>query len=138
MNRRILAILVASAVAWSASGCASLISPGPDFVPVTTRPTGATVSLDGVPVGKSPIIVPVPRSSAGVFTFELEGYEIATVDRDKVLNGVTFVNLAWILVWPMVPVGFGVDLIAGNAGKYSVEPIRVVLTPLPAGEGRSK
>jgi hypothetical protein len=138
MNRRILAILGASCLAWSTSGCASLFNPGPDFVPVSTRPPGATVSLDGVPVGKSPIIVPVPRSSEGVFTFELEGYEIATVDRDKVLNGITCVNLAWILVWPMVPVGFGVDLIAGNAGKYSVQPIRVDLAPLPAGEGRSK
>jgi hypothetical protein len=89
------------------------------------------VSLDGVQLGKSPLIVPVPRSSEGVFTFELAGYETAKVDRDKVVNGTICLNLLWVVIWPAVPISFAVDLIAGNAGKYSTHPLNVELVPAP-------
>lgn len=125
-NRGLLAILPCLVV----SGCATMFSPGPDYVPVSTRPPGARVLLDGYQVGVSPVMVAVPRGSEGIFTFELAGYESRTIDRDKVVNGATFVNLGWILVWPAVPIGFGIDALSGNLGKYSTTPLNVELVPL--------
>ena len=75
----------------------------------------------------------VREGSDGVFVLELDGYQKAVVDRDKVVNGVFFVNAAWIVFWPAVPVAALIDLFAGNAGKYSTQPLNVELIPAPAG-----
>jgi hypothetical protein len=132
MSYTLAVTLLSSCVAWSTSGCATILNPGPDIVPVSSRPSGAVVRLDGTPVGRTPVLVAVPRSSEGVFTLELPGYETKKVDRDKVFNGMLCMNLLWIVVWPAVPVAIGVDLIAGNAGKYSTQPLNVELTPVAA------
>ena len=116
------------------TGCATLFASGPDPVFVSSEPLGASVKLDQVPVGVTPCQVSIQRHSEGVFIFELAGYQMETVDLDKVVNGVTFVNLAWILIWPMVPVGFAIDWASGHIGKYSTDPIVVILTPENASQ----
>jgi hypothetical protein len=110
-------------------GCATLFAPGPDMVPVYSKPSGATVYLDKLEVGKTPCVVPVSRDSEGVFSFQLAGYEPVTVDRDKVCNGITALNLLGGIY--LGPVFFIIDAIAGNLGKYSTKPIQVELKPIP-------
>ena len=120
---------------WGLSiGCASIVSSGPDLVPVTSTPTGAKLKLDGIEIGRTPLIVPFPRDCEGVLQFELEGYQTATVDVDKVLNGWFLANVLWFPVWPVVPIGLTVDLIGSNQGKYSTHPVHAVLkaNPVPA------
>jgi hypothetical protein len=111
-------------------GCASLVSPGPDYVPVSSTPPDAKVSLDGVDVGRTPLIIPFSRTCEGVLRFELPGYESRTLDVDKVLNGWFLGNVLWFPIWPVVPLGVAVDLIGSNQGKYSTSPIHVDLKPL--------
>jgi hypothetical protein len=123
-------ICVLTAMLPATLGCATLFSPGPDMVPVRSNPSGATVYLDGAESGRTPCVITVPRSSEGIFKFELAGYEPVTIDRDKVVNGMTCVNLGWILVWPVVPVAYAVDLVSGDVGKYSTKPIIVELKPV--------
>ena len=126
--RRVLTIVILAAFALLAMGCATLFAPGPDMVPLYTEPPGAAVKLDGMHVGRTPCIVPVPRSSEGVLTFELAGFEPATVDLNKVVNGPTLLNLLGGYV--TIPVFFFIDIVTGNIGKYSTEPMRVVLKPM--------
>lgn len=109
-------------------GCATLFAPGPDEVMVFSEPSGARVRLDGNPVGTTPCVVSVPRSSEGLFRLELAGYETATVDRDKVCNGLTALNLLGGYV--TIPLFFAIDILSGNVGKYSTKPIRVILKPV--------
>ena len=109
-------------------GCATLFAPGPDMVPVRTTPSGATVYLDGMEAGRTPCIVAVPRSSEGLFRFELAGYEPVTVDRDKVCNGLTALNL--LGGWITMPLFFAIDAFTGNIGKYSTKPLHVELKPV--------
>lgn len=117
-----------------ASGCATVFSPGPDKVRVTTDPTGAKIFVDDKIAGESPVDILLPRGGEGIVRIEKEGYEPVTVDRDKVLNGWFFPgNALWGLIWPAVPVALAVDAIGGNYGKYSDEPISLQLTPVPAG-----
>lgn len=125
-------------LAVSSTGCATLFAGGPDRVLVSSDPDGASVRLDGVPVGTTPCHVDMPRGGEGVFSFELKGYEEKTLDVDKVVNGITFVNAAWILFWPMVPVSLGIDVVTGNVSKYSTDPIFVRLDEKPRAKGRRR
>jgi len=124
---KILAVLLTAGIVLPSVGCASIVAGGPDLVPVNSKPSGAEVKLDGVPIGKTPLLAPFDRTCEGVLTFELEGYEKKTVDVDKVPNGWFFGNFLWAPIWPVVPVGMIVDLCASNQGKYSTTPIYVEL-----------
>jgi hypothetical protein len=104
------------------AGCATIVSSGPDFVPVQSAPEGARVVLDGQPVGRTPMTVSFARKCEGVLAFELDGYERVVVDVDKVVNGWFFGNLVFGGV-----IGIVVDLAASNQGRYSVAPINVSL-----------
>jgi hypothetical protein len=126
---KIFAVLLAGAVVLPGVGCASIVAGGPDLVPVNSNPAGAKVMLDGIAIGKTPLLAPFDRTCDGVLIFELEGYERKTVDIDKVPNGWFFGNLLWAPLWPVVPVGMIVDVAASNQGKYSTQPIYVELKP---------
>lgn len=104
--------------------CATMFAPGPDMVPVNSVPEGARVSLDGVPVGRTPCTVAFNRPGEGVLKFDAPGYESATVDRDKVLNGMFIVNILWGM---LSPIPFAIDLAASNQGRYSATPVYVEL-----------
>jgi len=128
---RFLGVIVLIAGWGLSTGCASIVSHGPDYVPVSSTPAGAKVSIDGVEVGRTPLIVPFQRTSEGVLRLELSGYESATIDVDKVLNGWFLGNALWFPIWPIVPLGVVVDLIGSNQGKYPTAPIHVDLKALP-------
>lgn len=127
--RREMAVLVLLVGAPMVMGCGTLIAPGPDLVPVSSDPSGAVVRLDDREAGRTPCIVAVPRNSEGVFTFDLAGFEIARVDRDKVPNGAALFNV--LGGYLTLPVFFAIDFFSGNLGKYSTEELRVTLKPLP-------
>lgn len=106
------------------AGCATIVSSGPDLIPVNSEPSGAKVLLDGIPVGRTPMTAAVNRKSDGVFTFELDGYSQAVRDESKVMNGWFAGN---ILLFGFAVIGIPVDLITSNQGKYSTDPIFVEL-----------
>ena len=124
---KILAVLLTAGSVLPGVGCASIVAGGPDLVPVNSNPAGAQVKLDGVSIGKTPLLAAFDRTCEGVLMLELEGYEPKTVDVEKVPNGWFFGNLLWAPIWPVVPVGMIVDLCASNQGKYSTAPIFVEL-----------
>lgn len=104
------------------NGCATLLQNGPDRISVNTSPQGAKLYLDGQPIGYTPMIVSIPRKSEGILKFEKEGYETLTLDKDKVLAG-------WFIgdIILLSPLGLAIDLISSNQGKYSEDPIDVML-----------
>jgi hypothetical protein len=104
------------------ASCASIVSPGPDALPVQSTPEGAQVKLDGVVAGKTPCTVLIQRKQEGVLVLELEGYSPITVKREKVTNGWYFGNLFLGGILGMV-----VDISTGNAWKHSTAPVEVLL-----------
>ena len=130
MTPALAVLLLSSSVAWGSPGCAAILSPGADRVPVSPGPSGAAASLEGMPAGKTPVVVPVPGNREGIFSAQLPGDETQKIDHDEVVNGRLALNLVWIVVWPLVPVAVGVDLLAGRAGKHSRKPLKVELVPL--------
>ena len=109
-------------------GCATIVAPGPDRIPVNTNPPGAKIFLDGRLVGTSPMQLAVDRKDEAQVRVELDGYEPVTIDRDKELNAWFIGNL---LIGGLI--GVTIDLITSNQGKYAETPIYLVLSP----KGRS-
>ena len=100
------------------SGCASIIDPGPDFVPVNSHPEGATVMCNGEKVGETPMNVELDRSKSAVLTFEKDDYYPVSIYPAKVLNGWSIVGGPFMLV----------DLMFDNVNLYSSKPIIVTMT----------
>jgi len=70
------------------SGCATIMAGGPDRVPVSTNPPGATVFVDDIPAGQTPVMITLDRQhSRGVIRIELPGFEPVTVVRSKDIQG---------------------------------------------------
>jgi hypothetical protein len=72
---------------------------------------------------------PVPGTRDGIVPSEAPRVETRKIDPDQEFHGTLALNLLWIVVWPLVPLAIGVDLIAGNAGKHSPKPLRLGLVP---------
>ncbi|MEE3181072.1 MAG: PEGA domain-containing protein, partial [Planctomycetota bacterium] len=116
MKRYCLLLAVIAAVFSAVSGCATIAqstgignSVGSDLVAITSKPSGATVHIDGVQVGVTPLTITVsPR--AKVITFAKDGYSAVTIPSPKDWNGWAVANLLWIP-------GVVVDAVTGNIRK---------------------
>jgi hypothetical protein len=106
------------------SGCATIFSAGPDQVPINTNPQGATVFVDNVPVGQTPLLVSLDRTrNSGVLRIELPGYAPVMIMRSKSINGWFWVNLCVGIL------GIVIDLATGNYQGFDDTPIAIGLTP---------
>jgi hypothetical protein len=113
------------------SGCATIMAGGPDHVPVSTNPPGATVFVDNVPVGTTPMMVTLNReTSSGMIRLEMAGFQPITVVRAKGINGWFWANLCTGGV-----IGIVVDLVTGDVKSFDDTPIALGMTPAygPAG-----
>lgn len=120
-----LALLVA------VSGCATIMAGGPDQVPVSTNPPGATVFVDNMPVGTTPTMVTLDREhSGGVIRIEMAGFMPITIVRAKSINGWFWANLCFGGI-----LGIVIDLVTGDVKAFDDRPIQLGLTPAygPAG-----
>jgi len=113
------------------SGCATLFSAGPDRIPITTNPQGATVFVDNLPVGQTPLLVALDREhSSGVIRIELAGFAPIMMMRSKSINGWFWVNLCTTGL-----IGIVVDLATGNVQGFDDDPIAIGLTPIYDPQG---
>lgn len=119
-------------------GCATICQPGPDKIPINSRPDNAEVYLDGLIVGRTPTTISVDRSAECFIEIKKDGYKPMAIDKDKKLAGWFFPgNLLWLLLWPGLPVAIIVDLASSNQGKYPTEAISVHLSPISGAEESS-
>jgi PEGA domain len=117
-----LSILVLLA---AVSGCATVMASGPDRVSVATNPSGATVFVDDLPAGQTPLLVTLDRThSRGVIRLELPGFQPITIMRDKLLNTWFFGNLCLGGLLGMI-----IDFATGDVMKFDDTPIMIGLTP---------
>ena len=116
MRRSILLFAAAAAVLTAGPGCATIArstgignSAGSDLVAINSNPSGATVHIDGVQVGVTPLTITVsPR--AKVMTFAKDGYAAVTIPIPKDWNAWTIANVIWLP-------GVVVDAVTGNIRK---------------------
>ena len=106
-------------------GCATIMAGGPDRVPVSTNPPGASVFVDGVLVGQTPLMLTLDRNrSNGQIRIEMPGFAPVILTRTKDINGWFWANLCLGGI-----VGIIVDLITGDVKRFDDTPIAIGLTP---------
>lgn len=107
------------------SGCATIMAGGPDRIPVSTNPPGATVFVDNIPVGQTPVMVTLDRQhSSGVIRIELPGFAPVAIVRTTSINGWFWANLCFGGL-----IGIVVDLVTGDIKAFDDSPIAIGLTP---------
>lgn len=149
-----LALLVALSGFWLASGCATMTRGSLQWIPVTSTPARAMVSVNGVPKGATPLGIGLDRTKKSqVIRIESPGYdpfEIRIEREISFLHGIGNVLMAsligsaaaWIALMsdetgggdaisqigiPAGIVGFClIDLVSG--GAYSLAPTEITVT----------
>lgn len=121
--KRILATIFIVSIAFT-TGCASIVKGTDQKLTFDSEPDGATVSVSGRVLGKTPLTASVDRASNQVFTFEKEGYETHTSQLSTTTNPWFFGN---IVLGGLI--GSTVDGISGAIHQYSPDQYFITLTP---------
>ena len=106
-------------------GCATIIhGGGKQHVTITSSPTGATATIDGMTKLQTPGSVKLKRSKDHVIVVEKEGYEPAQTLIDHEFSPWVFGN---IVLGGLI--GLAIDF--GTGGAYTLEPDSTMLTLTP-------
>ena len=97
------------------SGCASVAGDNSKIVHVSSKPAGAKVYVNNVPMGTTPTQIAVNNTwSPTLVTFKKKGYEDTNAQVNTAFQPVGILN---IFFWP----GFIVDAASGNMMKVAPE-----------------
>lgn len=128
-RKRILCGFLIGLLLLLTQSCASIVSGKGQEVTFTSVPDGATVTVSGRTLGKTPITLRMDRDTKQSVTFEKEGYKPQTLPLTTTLNG-------WF--WGNIVLGgfFGstTDGISGAMHEYSPSQYNVSLQPREVSE----
>ena len=97
------------------TGCATIISGSQQTVRFVSNPPAATIFVDAVEVGKTPLEMKVTRNREHMVKFELDGYQLYQTRLTQKFNGWCFGN---ILIGGLI--GIVVDVSTG--AMYTLSP----------------
>lgn len=108
----------------SENGCATIIRGANQSVEITSIPSGASVSIDYQPQGKTPFLTKLSRQDQHDVKIELPGYHpFEAVISKKITKG-------WVLASTALGFGFvglAIDLMSGSLYGLSPEQISATL-----------
>lgn len=108
-----LAVLV-----MAGSGCATIVQGSSQEVGVSSSPSGASISVNGMPMGTTPALLDLRRKDRHLLRMELAGYQPYEIALTRSVSGWVWGNLAF----GGIP-GLAVDAITG--GMYKLTPEQV-------------
>ncbi len=129
MDKYILATLLA--LAGFISGCATIINGTTQRIPVSSDPSGVTITVENGTKYKTPATVELSRKENHTLQFSLDGYESETVQLESVTSGAVMGN---ILAGGLI--GWGVDAASGGQYRLVPESVHVSLRPAVPIEGQ--
>jgi hypothetical protein len=107
-----LAGLIAGSMALA--GCASIVNGTTEGFTVDSAPTHASISVDGISQGQTPVVLNLKRDQAHTIKLGLAGYKPVTIQLQKGLSGWVFGN---ILFGGLI--GLAVDAVDGAMYKLT-------------------
>jgi hypothetical protein len=107
------------------SGCASIMHGTHQDVGISSTPTAATVTVDNVDVGKTPVIAHLARKDNHIVKINLDGYKPFEATMTRKTSGWVWGNIVFGGL-----VGLAVDAISG--GLYTLTPEQLA-AQMPAG-----
>jgi hypothetical protein len=99
-------------------GCASIIHGTHQDVGISSNPTGASVTIDNVVTGQTPVIAKLTRKSNHIVKMELPGYQPFEATLTCGVSGWVWGNVVFGGL-----VGLAVDAISG--GMYKLTPDQI-------------
>ena len=115
-------------IAVTFSACATIITGSRQEVSFISNPDGATVTVNGRVLGKTPMTVSLKKESGQAMIFEKEGYKPLSMQLETHLNPWFWGNLVTGGL-----IGSTVDGLSGAVHEYS--PRQYMVTLQPAGTG---
>jgi len=113
----VLALLSATNIS-----CATIFNGTYQTVGVSSSPTGATVYLDGVIKGQTPLMLDLSRRREAIIRVEKEGYEPAELAVTRGVSGWIWGNL---VIGGLI--GLVIDFVSGGAYKIKPEALNATL-----------
>jgi len=104
------------------ASCATIVSGRNQEVSFHSTPEGATISVGGKIIGKTPLTANLKKKSDRPLVFELDGYKPFQTTPDTHMNGWFWGNLAFGGI-----IGSSVDGITGSIYEYSPSQYMVAL-----------
>lgn len=113
-------------------GCATIVSGRDQEVTFQSTPDGATVKVNGRPLGKTPLTINIKRAEGQTLTFEREGYKPMTTELTTSLEPWFWGNLIFGLDGLFSST---TDKVTGAMDEYSPSQYFVSLTPTGSSDG---
>ncbi|MDW7645473.1 MAG: PEGA domain-containing protein [Desulfuromonadales bacterium] len=106
-------------------GCATLVGGTNQQMTFQSEPEGATVKVDGRPLGKTPITITIDKKADQTLSFELVGYKTVSMPLSTTVEPWFFGN---ILTGGLI--GSTTDALSGAIYKYGPDQYYVTLVPV--------
>ena len=119
--RVLIALLVLSSLPLLA-GCASIIHGTTQQIGISSSPTGAQVTVDGMQHGITPVVVDLKRKDTHTIHVALDGYQPFEIALTRSVSGWVWGNL----VFGGIP-GLAIDAITGGLYKLAPEQVSAQL-----------
>lgn len=133
MNKRPFLFVVLSTIVFI-SACSTIVTGTDQTVTFNSEPDGATVTVAGLAIGKTPLSTKIDKGKNQAVTFEKEGYKTFTTKLSTTTNAWFFGN---ILIGGLL--GSTTDGVSGAIHEFSPDQYFVTLTPeTPFGLSTSK
>ena len=114
--RRIVSVVLAATML---AGCATIMNQTTQAVGIASNPTGASVTVDGTPHGKTPVVAKLSRKDHHIVRLELAGYQPYEATLTRHVSGWVWGNVVFGGL-----IGLAVDALTG--GLYKLTPDQVV------------
>jgi hypothetical protein len=115
------------------AGCASIIHGTHQDVGITSAPTGASVTIDNIQSGITPVFAKLTRKNNHIVRIELPGYQPLDLTVTRSVSGWVWGNVA---IGGLI--GLAVDAISGGMYKLSPEQLSATLNSSPTHASMSK
>jgi PEGA domain len=119
-----LSILLSVFLITIISGCATIVTGTDQTLTFNSEPDGATVTVSGLVIGKTPLSVQVEKGKNQSLTFEKEGYKTYSTQLSTSMNSWFWGN---ILIGGLL--GSTTDGVSGSINEFSPDQYFVTLTP---------
>ncbi len=133
-GRHLVNIMASFSIVLAAAGCGLIVSGTHATINTDTDPQGAEVWMDGVLIGRTPLVTEIDSTEEHDLVFKLDGREMPVKLRRRVMGGAVFMDVLFGLI-PLI-----VDGATGGWYQIGPEIIRVDLnrtkTIQPAGGTR--
>lgn len=107
MKNVLFALLIGSLF----TGCASIFKGTDQTVTFTSEPSEASVIIDGVNRGKTPLTIKLKKNAYSTIKIQKKGYRAVSRPLEKKYDGIALLNIFWDLSTT--------DMITGAAYEYA-------------------